>query len=159
MGHAKYFYHITYYNSTIFLTILIKMNKKFLLTFLVISLCVFSSFAKEEKTKPSEDQIEEKLKSRIEDLDQKKERTKESGQEEESAKIEDDMKKYFEEFLKKSHEKLFDVRERTRAVAEETKKHMNQFMEELPAHWEEAKKKGMDNYGQIVQWLESFYKE
>merc|ERR1712156_1200939 len=150
---------IIYYISTIFLTIFIKMNKKFLLTFLVLSLCVFSSFAKEGTIKPSEDQIEEKLKSRLEDLDQEKEKTKESGQEEESTQIDDDMKKYFEEFLKKSQEKLFDVRERTRAVAEETKKHYNQFMEELPAHWEEAKKKGMDNYGQIVEWLESFYKE
>merc|ERR1711962_1854338 len=150
---------ITYYNSTIFLNFFIKMNKTFLLTFLVISLCVFSSFAKEEKTKPSEDQIEEKLKSRLEDLDQEKQKTKESGKEKESASAEDDMKRYFEEFLKKSHEKLFDVRERTRAVAEETKKHMNQFMEELPALWEEATKKGMDNYGQIVEWLESFYKE
>merc|ERR1711899_163291 len=149
----------TYCNSRIFLTIFIKMNKKFLLTFLVLSLCVFSSFAKEETTKPSEDQIEENLKSRLEDLDQEKEKTKKSGQEEESTQIEDDMKKYFEEFLKRSQEKLFDVRERTRAVAEETKKHYNQFMEELPAHWEEAKKKGMDNYGQIVDWLESFYKE
>merc|ERR1712156_27282 len=149
----------TYHNLTIFLTIFIKMKKQHLLTILVISLCVFSSFAKEEKTKPSEDQIDEKLKSRLEDLDQEKQKTKESGQEEEDAEIEDDMKKYFEEFLKKSHEKLFDVRERTRAVAEETKKHMNQFIEELPAHWEEAKKKGMDNYGQIVEWLESFYKE
>merc|ERR1712156_1365813 len=137
----------------------IKMNKKFLLTFLFISLCVFSSFAKEEKTKPSEDQIKEKLKNRLEDLEQEKEKTRGSGQEEEGAQTEDDMKKYFEEFLKKSHEKLFDVRERTRAVAEETKKHMHQFIEELPAHWEEAKKKGMDNYGQIVEWLESFYKE
>merc|ERR1712156_1254216 len=150
---------ITYCNSRIFLTIFIKMNKKILLTFLVISMCVFSSFAKEEKTKPSEDQIEEKVKSRLEDVDQKKQKTKESGKEEESASTEDDMKKYFEEFLKKSHEKLFDVRERTRAVAEETKKHMDQFMKELPAHWEEAKKRGMDNYGQIVEWLESFYKE
>merc|ERR1712156_255049 len=137
----------------------IKMNKKILLTFLAISLCVFSSFAKEEKTKPNEDQIKEKLKNRLEDLEQEKEKTRGSGQEEEGAQTEDDMKKYFEEFLKKSHEKLFDVRERTRAVAEETKKHMNQFIEELPAHWEEAKKKGMDNYGQIVEWLESFYKE
>merc|ERR1719150_2511897 len=135
------------------------MNKKILIAFLVISLCVFSSFAKEEKTNPSEDQIKEKLKTRLEDLDQKKEKTRGSGQEEEGTQTEDDMKKYFEEFLKKSHEKLYDVRERTRAVAEETKKHMNQFMEELPAHWEEAKKKGMDNYGQIVEWLESFYKE
>merc|ERR1712177_29254 len=150
---------ITYYNSKIFLTIFIKMDKKFLLTFLVIALCVFSSFAKEEKTKPSEDQIKEKLKTRLEDLEQEKEKTRGSGQEEESAQIEDDMKKYFEEFLKKSHEKLFDVRERTRAVAEETKKHMNQFIEELPAYWEEAKKRGMHNYGQIVEWLETFYKE
>merc|ERR1712156_206702 len=150
---------ITYCNSRIFLTIFIKMNKKFLLTFLVLSLCVFSSFAKEEETKPSEDKIKEKLKTRLEDREQEKEKTRESGQEEENTQKEDDMKKYFEEFLKKSHEKLFDVRERTRAVAEETKKHMNQFMEELPAHWEEAKKKGMDNYGQIVEWLESFYKE
>merc|ERR1712203_828873 len=125
----------------------------------VISLCVFSSFAKEEETKPSEDQIKEKLKNRLDDLEKEKEKTRGSEQEEEGAQTEDDMKKYFEEFLKKSHKKLFDVRERTRAVAEETKKHMNQFMEELPAHWEEAKKKGMDNYGQIVEWLESFYKE
>merc|ERR1712156_704567 len=150
---------ITYCNSRIFLTMLIKMNKKILLTFLVISLCVFSSFAKEEETKPSEDQIKEKLKPRLEDLEQEKEKTRGSGQEEENTQKEDDMKKYFEEFLKRSQEKLFDVRERTRAVAEETKKHYNQFMEELPAHWEEAKKKGMDNYGQIVEWLESFYKE
>merc|ERR1712223_1429677 len=150
---------IVYYNSTIFLTNFIKMNKNFLLTFLVVSLCVFSSFAKEEKTKPSEDQIKEKLKNQLEDLDQEKEKTRGSDQEEEGTQTEDDMKKYFEEFLKKSHEKLFDVRERTRAVAEETKKHMKQFMEELPAHWEEAKKKGMDNYEQIVEWLESFYKE
>merc|ERR1712156_1396926 len=145
--------------TTIFLTIFIKMNKKFLLTFLVISMCIFSSFAKEEKTTPSEDQMKQKLKTRLEDLEQEKEKTRGSGQEEEGAQTEDDMKKYFEEFLKKSHEKLFDVRERTRAVVEETKKHMDQFMKELPAHWEEAKKRGMDNYGHIVEWLESFYKE
>merc|ERR1712223_2101242 len=150
---------IVYYNSTIFLTNFIKMNKNFLLTFLVVSLCVFSSFAKEEKTKPNEDQIKENLKNRLEDLEQEKDKTRGSGKEEESASTEDDMKKYFEEFLTKSHEKLFDVRERTRAVAEETKKRMDQFMKELPAHWEEAKKRGMDNYGQIVEWLESFYKE
>merc|ERR1712156_714204 len=137
----------------------IKIDKKILLTFLAISLCVFSSFAKEEETKPNEDHIKEKLKNKLEDLDQEKEKTRGSGQEEEGSQTEDDMKKYFEEFLKKSHEKLFDVRERTRAVVEETKKNMNQFMEELPAHWEEAKKRGMDNYSQIVEWLESFYKE
>merc|ERR1712150_22813 len=124
-----------------------KMNRKYFFLFLILSLAATSAWARKEKTNLKEEQQEEKLKHRDAELHHEKEK---------EANNVDGEKEFVEGILKTGHQTLHDIRERTRKVAEEMKKQMSQLTEDLPVHWEEAKKRGTDAYDTMVDWFESF---